>query len=395
MVELMERRAIISLIGWQGLRCGETGGLIWADARTELGRRTHLRVHRALKDVAGHLQLGLPKNKVKRTPLLWQPLVDELDALWHAQGCPPLDQHIFRNRDGGLFRWDGFRDRSFYKALHSAGVIAQRDPNAIGAFAPKDFRHTAATLHFHARWPDGRLFAAPDVAKRMGHTIGVLHAIYVGVMDDDLQGAAGESFDELIRRTRRAVWGPLPGDVDYENPELTAIEASELCGLTVSVLSARLLRGAIPARKENGKYLIHRHNLVMAGLVKPRADHFGTEHQQQRLKRRRHMATRSKTPKKDLHACVNCGSTDFLETQDNVVIEWRCSITKNGSVVDYSKNPEIVNDPYTDGYACAQCGKTVNPYGLDVRGWRRGGRRVGASLRRARTRGREAADSAI
>lgn len=78
------------------------------------------------------------------------------------------------------------------------------------------------------------------------------------------------------------------------------------------------------------------------------------------------MATRTKTPKKHLYACISCGSTDFIETQDNAVIEWSCSITTNGCVVDYSRVPEIVNDPYTDSYACAQCGKTVSPHSLDA-----------------------------
>jgi hypothetical protein len=269
LLELMERRLLISLIGWMGLRCGETLGLIWADCRDAFGPSTHLRVHRALKDHAGYLELGPTKNRAKRTPLLWQAIVDELDALWHAQGCPPLDQHIFRTRTGGFYRWDNFRDRSFYTALQRAGITRAADPFAVGAFDPKDFRHTAATLHFHATWPDGRPFAAPQIAERMGHTVGVLYSTYVKVMDDDLQGASGRPFDEIIRRTRRAVWGPLPGDEDFVDSELTAVEAADLTGLSVSALSARLLRGAIPARKEHGKYAISRHDLVLAGLVKP------------------------------------------------------------------------------------------------------------------------------
>jgi integrase len=274
MLELAERRALISLIGWQGLRCGETLGLIWADCRDAFGPLAHLSVHRALKDIAGHLVLGPTKNKAKRTPQLWLPLVDELDLLWHAQGCPPLEQHIFRNRDGGFYRWDNFRVRTFYNALKRAGIIDKAEPFAIGAFDPKDFRHTAATLHLHATKPeaDGLRpvpFGHDEIADRMGHTIGVFHSTYVKILRDDLQGAGGQPFDEIIRRTRRAVWGPLPGDADFENVELSAVEAAELTGLTVSALSARLLRGALPARKERGKYVIAKHDLVLLGLLAP------------------------------------------------------------------------------------------------------------------------------
>jgi hypothetical protein len=252
-----------------GLRCGEAIGLVWGDCRTALGPKTHLSVHRAVKDHAGRLQLGRTKTGHKRTIRLWQPIIDELDALWHAQGSPPLDQHIFRTRSGGLFRWDNFRVRSFYRALKAAGLIEKAEPFAIGAFDPKDFRHTAATLHFFASKHDGSRFAPPEIAERMGHAVGTLLETYVGVMNDDLQGASGKSFEEIIGRTRRAVWGPQPGDERFEGRLLTAAEAADLCGLTVSALSARFLRGSVPARKQDGKYLIQQHDLILSGLVKP------------------------------------------------------------------------------------------------------------------------------
>jgi integrase len=266
-LELLERRLLISLLGWMGLRCGEALGLKWGDCRNQLGPLPHLKVHRALKDVAGVLMLGPTKNKLKRSPELWQLIIEELDGLWHAQGCPPLNQHIFTSRNGGFFRWDNFRHRAFYKALMRAGITDAAIPSADGAFDPKDFRHTAATLHLHASKPSGERFAHTEIADRMGHSLGVFHSTYAGLLREDLQGVGGRPFDEIIRWARREVWGPLPGDEDFEDVELTAIEAAALTGLTVSALLARILGGRLPARKERGKYLISRHALRVHGLL--------------------------------------------------------------------------------------------------------------------------------
>jgi integrase len=270
-LELTERRLLISLIGWMGLRCGEATGLRWSDCRDRRGPLSYLTVRRALKDVAGYLMLGPTKNKVNRSPVLWKPIVEELDALYQAQGCPPLDQHIFRNRTGGFYRWDNFRDRSFYRALEGAGTIDTATPSAEGAFDPKDFRHTAATLHFHARKPNGEPYAAPEIAERMGHTVGVLHSTYTGLFREDMHGVAGRSFDEIIRATRREVWGALPGDPDFEDVELTTTEAALLTGLSIKAIGARIYADRLPARYERGRYLISRHALLLHGLLKPEA----------------------------------------------------------------------------------------------------------------------------
>jgi hypothetical protein len=130
-------------------------------------------------------------------------------------------------------------------------------------------RHCVASMMLHARRPDeqgGGTYTVIEVARQLGHDPRTLLAVYAEVMHD-IHGISGMTMNEIIRAARREVWGPLPGDHDFEDDDLTTVQASRLTGISVSALGVRILRGGLPARKERGKYLISRHELRWRGLI--------------------------------------------------------------------------------------------------------------------------------
>lgn len=268
-LERMTRRTLVSVLGWAGLRPGEALYLRWHHLRDPFGPLGYIMVRGAVKDIAGNLQEGDTKTHTVRDALSFPFLDAELDALYQALGAPRLGARVFPNREGQPARWDNFRQRTWYTALHRAGIAEQPEAKATGAFYPYRLRHHAASLLLHAERPGGGRYSHAKVADSLGHTEQVLVQTYSRIVDDDVLDAGGHTVEEIALAARRRVFGPLPGDPDYRDVELTTTETAALTGISVSAVCARCARGSLPARSENGRYLISEYDLMMAGLLDP------------------------------------------------------------------------------------------------------------------------------
>ncbi len=122
----------------------------------------------------------------------------------------------------------------------------------------------------HAQRPEGGTYSRHEVAEQFGNTPATLDRVY-GRTLPDLDGVAGLTMDEIIRRAMRDVWGPMPGDPNYERIEYELTEAAALTRLTNKALAARISNGSLPGFKQDGKYLVNRFDLVWHGLL-PRPD---------------------------------------------------------------------------------------------------------------------------
>ena len=263
-------RLVAELIAFGGLRPQVICAMRHRWWRDTNGPRTHMLIEDAVKDVSGHLMLGEPKTG-KYEPVIWPAIAEQLERVYQAQGCPSLDALTVPNEKGTLLAWGNWR-RRWYRSLFKAGIAKENDSSAEGAFDPYLCRHIGVVTMLHAQRPaaiGGGNYSRYEVAKHHGHTVETLDNVYAGI-PQDLFGIAGMTMDEIVRAGRRAAWGPIPGDADYEEILYTTVEASQLTGLGVNLLSNRARLGNLPARRQGHRYLISDHDLVLVGLLAPR-----------------------------------------------------------------------------------------------------------------------------
>lgn len=172
--------ALISVLGYAGLRPQEALALRWADIR----ERTIL-VERAVS-------LGKEKDTktaAHRTVRLLAPLREDLRT-WRMQSGRPRDTALaFPGPNGGVWTkttYDNWRGRAFDRALGKAGVV--------GA-TPYTLRHSFASLLLH----EGR--SVIYVARQMGHDAKLTLGTY-GHVIDELDGAPRISAEDAIRAAR-------------------------------------------------------------------------------------------------------------------------------------------------------------------------------------------------
>lgn len=268
---LEERRGLIEVLGFLGLRPNEALALKHCDWRDEQGPHRFIKVRASLKALGPKVILGQAKTGI-RDVYLFPAIAEQLERIYQAQGAPPLDSLVFPNAKGGYVDLNNWRTEIWYPTLKRAGFISEEHeakPKVPGAFHPYRLRHSCATLMPCATRPDevgGGPYQSGEVAQQLGHTVGTFEGVYAGILKD-LHGVAGRTMDEIIRGARREVWGPLPGDPDFEDVELTTTEAAALTGLSIKSLNGRIARGSLPARKERGKHLVSRHALRWHGLI--------------------------------------------------------------------------------------------------------------------------------
>lgn len=284
-----ERRGLVEVLGFEGMRPSEVLALRHHNWRNSDGSaKKHLEIDEAVKEPWGHIEVGEPKTGV-RDPYLWPAVAEQLERIYQAQGCPPLSALVFPNANGEHLSWTNWREDAWYPALVTAGIAmppadfefptpkkgrrpSNRDMKLAswdGAFRPYDLRHCVASMMFHAVRPDeegGGNYTPLEIARQLGHDVRTLLGVYADVMHD-IHGVAGLTMDAIIRAARREVWGPLPGDPDFEDEWLTTVEVSALTGIAVNALGARIQRGALPARKQGSRYLVSRHELRWRGLL--------------------------------------------------------------------------------------------------------------------------------
>lgn len=277
-IERLRRRALISVLAYIGLRPGEALFLRWHHILTPFAARDRLQVRGAVKDLVTKLVEGETKTGTKRDCFLWPVVLEELLALYEAEGSPSLDTLIFPNDKGGLYWW-GNAYRFWYQALKDAGVISKAEASAVGAFDPYTLRHGAASLLFHTLKPReeddpaeklGDPYFPTEIARHMGHSEQILHDVYTHLVNSAFRGKSGCTVEETVRAARRKIWGAVPGDADYVETLYTTDEAAELTGIAVNLLGNRCRFGTLKAEKVGARYLISEYELVSAGLMLPK-----------------------------------------------------------------------------------------------------------------------------
>jgi hypothetical protein len=213
---------------------------------------------------------GEPKTGA-RDLYLFAAIAERLERIYQLAGCPDLDDLTFPNANGGLLDWGNVRTEVWYPALHRAGLAAGPTADARGAFEPYVLRHVGVTIMLHAVHHEGGKYSEREVARQYGHTVGTLDRVYAAI-PKDMHGIAGLTMDEIFRNARRHVYGPMPGEPDYEEVEYDLLQAAALTGISHKALAARIQRGSIPGSKRKGKYYVTHFDLAWQGLTPTRAE---------------------------------------------------------------------------------------------------------------------------
>jgi integrase len=266
-LSLLRDRLVPELIV-TGLRPSDILGMrnrCWRDQHGPLPR---IHIDSAVKNLKGYLLEGEPKTGA-RDLHLFDAIAEQLEAIYQLAGCPGLDELTFPNARGGLLQWGNWRKNVWYPALHRAGIAQGPNADADGAFYPYILRHVGVTLMGHAQRPEGGTYARDETAAQFGHTAATLDRVYLRI-PDDMHGIGGHTMDEILRNARRHVWGPMPGDPDYQETEYDLLQAADLTGINSKALAARIQRGSLPGVKRRGKYYVTRFDLTWHGLLPPR-----------------------------------------------------------------------------------------------------------------------------
>lgn len=176
-----ERRTLVLLLAYTGLRWGEAIGLRVGDFERSTRR---LKVEVNAVEVAGEIHVGTPKTHKSRTIVLPDFL---LDALAAACGTKSREALIFSDDKGRHLRRTRVSEgsRSWFKtALQDSGL----PPMTL-----HDLRHTAASLAVSAH---GNVKA---VQRMLGHASAAMTLdVYADLFADDLEDLA-ENIDAAAR----------------------------------------------------------------------------------------------------------------------------------------------------------------------------------------------------
>jgi integrase len=263
---LAARRLVPELIA-TGMRPSDILAMRHRWWRDEDGPLDYIHIDSAVKDIAGHLLEGEPKTG-ERDLTLFPAIAEALERIYQLQDRPDLDALVVPNRHGDLLDWGNFTTEVWYPSLYRGGVSKAPTATARGAFNPYLVRHVGVTVMLHAERPEGGTYSRHEVARQFGHTVQTLDRVYADI-PEDMHGIADMTMDEILRTARRSIWGPMPGDDDYEPIEYELLDARELTGMSVNALAARLQRGSLPGVKRRGKWYVTRFDLAWHGLIPP------------------------------------------------------------------------------------------------------------------------------
>jgi integrase len=186
-----ERRALVLLLAYTGLRWGEATAL--RVKHFDWGKRRLLVEENAVK-VGGIVIVGTPKTHAARTVPVPKFLVDELARLCEGKRH---DQLIFGDGD--------IHVRAVYGRnpwLDVAVKAAQKDDKTIPRVTVHDLRHTAASLAVSA----GANVKA--VQRMLGHASAAMTLdTYADLFDDDLDAVSGALDDLRARKVVGILWG--------------------------------------------------------------------------------------------------------------------------------------------------------------------------------------------
>jgi integrase len=128
-------KVVIHVASYGGFRIGELFALRLDDVDWLRGT---IRVDENLTDVNGHLDFGHPKTeRAFRTVPMAEPVMGMLRHQVETASLQAPQDLLFRGRDGGILRPNGWRRRHFDPAVRQAG---------LAPLTPHDLRHTAASF---------------------------------------------------------------------------------------------------------------------------------------------------------------------------------------------------------------------------------------------------------
>jgi integrase len=135
------------------------------------------------------------RNRLKRQIKLWPQVGEEIQALWVARGCPPLDSFIFT-----LSRGDhvGLAPRSAadWVATHVRTALLRAGVHYDEADSAYSFRHMGASLlHLGPRW------TKDEIAAYMGNTPETAEG-YIHDLGSEGEPYAGKEMDAIIDLAR-------------------------------------------------------------------------------------------------------------------------------------------------------------------------------------------------
>jgi hypothetical protein len=263
----LARRRVIPKLIVAGMRPSDimaTRNEWWRD---EDGPLPLMHISSAVKNLRGHLIEGEPKTGA-RVLYLFESIAEDVETIYQLAGCPDLGDLTFPNLNGGLLAWRNYRQEIWYPALHRAGITDRPSSDAKKAFYPYLLRHVGVTLMLHAERPEGGRYSEREVARQFGHSVATLDRVYADI-PDDMHGIAGLTMDEILRQADREVWGPKPGQPNYEKNEYDLHQAAALTGISNKALCARIQRGSLPGDKRKGRYYVTAYDLAWLGLIPP------------------------------------------------------------------------------------------------------------------------------
>jgi integrase len=178
--------ALITLLGYSGLRWGEAVALDWSTVDL---RRRRVKVEAAASEVGGRLEWGTPKTHESRTVVIPRLVSDRLG--------PSGDGLVFTAPKGGPLRQSNFRRDVWLPACEASGMPA--------GLLVHDLRDTAASLAISA----GASIKA--VQRMLGHASAAMTLdTYGSLFDEDLEVLAdrlderygGDTADNVVRMPR-------------------------------------------------------------------------------------------------------------------------------------------------------------------------------------------------
>jgi integrase len=286
--QLWQRRLIPVLIAL-GLRPEDICAMRHFWWRTDRGPKEKIWVEEAVKNIAGHLFTGEPKTGTRELHL-FEFVASLLERLYQAQGEPGLAALVFPGLHGGLLQWGNWVHNIWYPALYRSGVAHTLDgderrypTDGIDAFDPYLLRHVGVTTMLHALVldQDGRpaRYSEREVARQFGHTTATLSRVYGGI-PQDMHRVRGKFMSEIFDQAWHEIWGPMPGEKDYEQVLLTTPQAFALIAahaendhrfkpVSVKSLGGRIARGSLPALQRGNRYLLSDWDLAWHGLIPP------------------------------------------------------------------------------------------------------------------------------
>jgi integrase len=195
-------KALVLVLGFEGLRSQEAIALRWLDVLREDGSpRERLRIERAVSGTGSRRQVGdLKTRAAERYPQLFKPVADVLLKQWRANGKPSLEELVFPcGSQDGMLNMHNWREDYWWPALELAGI--PKESKRYGKVGPHRLRATCASMLGYAQW------SKAEVIAHLGHAQETTTITFYSRALEDPGDLRGLPMEKQIARGRRAARG--------------------------------------------------------------------------------------------------------------------------------------------------------------------------------------------